>query len=98
MTFQINFLDCFSVEAVDSHHLLGLYLALAATIEAASPALVSWGWNEGRNGTAYVQQGRSTLSVPVTGRSGRNNFFIRSLAGGAITLGATEMHRHIEER
>jgi hypothetical protein len=59
---------------------------LTATIESPAPALVSWGWNDGRQGAAYIAAGRSTLRVPLAGHSGRSNFFIRALAGGPITL------------
>jgi hypothetical protein len=66
---------------------------LAATIESPAPALVSWGWNDGRQGSAYVAAGRTTLRVPLTGHNGRSNFFIRALAGGPITLGATAIQQ-----
>jgi len=62
---------------------------LVTTIETQTPAFVSWGWNEGRHGVLHLAPGRTNLRVSTGGRTGRHAFFIRTLAGGPVTLGAT---------
>jgi hypothetical protein len=61
---------------------------LAVTIDAASPVLVAWGWNDGRHGILQLDAGKTTVRVSTTGRAGRQVFFIRSLTGTSITPGA----------
>ncbi len=61
---------------------------LVATIDAASPVLVAWGWNDGRHGIFQLDAGRTTGRVSTTGRAGRQVFFIRSLTRTSITPGA----------
>src|SRR5258706_15982867 len=58
---------------------------LVATIDAASPVLVAWGWNDGRHGIFQLDAGRTTVRVSTTGRAGRQVFFIRSLTRTSIT-------------
>jgi hypothetical protein len=55
---------------------------LTTRFDSPRPALVSWGWNEGRRATVLLPAGRSTLEVPMAGRSGHTTFFVRTLAGG----------------
>jgi len=64
---------------------------LITTVDAQQPALVSWGWNDGRHGVLYLQPGRTGVRVSTNGRAGRQTFFIRTLAGGPVTLGATTL-------
>ena len=55
---------------------------LITHIDSPRPALVSWGWNEGRHAAVLLPAGRSTLEVPMAGHSGHTTFFVRTLAGG----------------
>jgi len=64
---------------------------LVTNIETTTPAFISWGWNEGRQGVLYLPAGRTVLRVSTGGRSGRQTFFVRSLGGGAVTLGMTTL-------
>jgi hypothetical protein len=64
---------------------------LITTVDVQQPALVSWGWNDGRHGVFYLQPGRTGVRVSTIGRAGRQTFFIRTLAGGPVTLGATTL-------
>jgi hypothetical protein len=64
---------------------------LITTVEAQQPALVAWGWNDGRHGVLYLQPGRTNVRVSTIGRTGRQTFFIRTLAGAPATLGATTL-------
>lgn len=57
---------------------------LTVTFDASEPALVAWGWNDGRHAAIVVPNGHTMLRVPLTGRSGRNSFFLRTLAGKTI--------------
>lgn len=68
--------------------------ALAVTFEAPTPALVSYGWNEGRRASLFVPAGRVRLAVPLAEHWGRNAFFLRTLAGGP----AKPVHSAIELR
>jgi hypothetical protein len=60
---------------------------LLANVETPTPALITWGWNEGRNGVFYLAPGRTTLRISTGNRTGRQALFIRTLAGGPITFG-----------
>lgn len=63
---------------------------LTTTIDATSPALVSYGWNGGRRETIVLPAGRIRARMPLAGQWGRNAFFLRALAGGPITpVGST---------
>ena len=64
---------------------------LTTTIETQTPALITWGWNEGHHGTLYLNPGRTNVHVSFGDRTGRQAFFIRTLAGGPVTLGATTL-------
>jgi len=64
---------------------------LVTTIETQAPAFVTWGWNEGRHGVLLLAPGRTSMRVPTGARSGRQAFFIRTLAGGPVTLGPTTL-------
>lgn len=55
---------------------------LSTTIESESPALISYGWNGGRQGSILLPAGRVLLSVPLSDFSGRNTFSVQTLAGG----------------
>lgn len=57
---------------------------LAVTFDASGPALVEWGWNDGRHAAIVVESGHTMLRVPLAGRSGRNSFFLRTLAGKSV--------------
>ncbi len=58
---------------------------LASTFAVGDiPALVSYGFNDGRLGTTLLQPGRSTLTVPAPARPGRAIFFIDTVAGGDV--------------
>ncbi|HJW94135.1 MAG TPA: hypothetical protein VJ901_11005, partial [Thermoanaerobaculia bacterium] len=64
---------------------------LLTSIEAAKPAFIAWGWNEGRNGVLYLAPGRTNVRVSTGNRTGRQAFFVRTLAGGPVTLGNAEI-------
>jgi hypothetical protein len=55
---------------------------LTTTIESDSQALLSYGWNGGRQGSMLLPAGRVFLSVPLSDLRGRNTFFVQTLAGG----------------
>jgi hypothetical protein len=55
---------------------------LTTTLESKSPALISYGWNGGRQGSMLLPAGRVLLSVPLSNLTGRNTFFVQTLAGG----------------
>ncbi|MEO8036939.1 MAG: hypothetical protein ABI837_21095 [Acidobacteriota bacterium] len=57
---------------------------LSVTFDASGPALVEWGWNDGRHAAIVVESGHTMLRVPLAGRSGRNSFFLRTLAGKSV--------------
>ncbi len=61
---------------------------LTATVDAASPVLVSWGWNDGRHGILQLDAGKTTVRISIAGHGGRQVFFIRPLTGTPITPGA----------
>jgi hypothetical protein len=66
---------------------------LAAKFEVGSiPALVSYGWNDGRLGTTLFQPGIATLSVPVDGAAGRRIFFYNLEAGGEVQPLVATLH------
>ena len=64
---------------------------IITTIETANPAFIAWGWNEGRNGVLYLPPGRTPLRISTGTRTGRQALFIRTLAGGPITLGTATL-------
>lgn len=66
---------------------------LSTSVDARAPALVAWGWNDGRHGSFYVAPGRTTLRVPLAGRGGRQAFFVRTLAGAQVVPGAAGIAR-----
>jgi len=64
---------------------------LTTAIETPTPALVTWGWNEGRQGVLYVNPGRTNVRISFGNRTGRQTLFIRAVAGGPITLGVARL-------
>jgi hypothetical protein len=60
---------------------------LQVTFDAQEPALVSWGWNDGRHATFVAPAGHTAMDVPLAGRAGRNSFFLKTLAGKSIIPG-----------
>jgi hypothetical protein len=63
---------------------------LEVELAAEAPAFVAFGWDGGRLGSLVVASGR-TLSVPLTGISGRRTFWLRALAGGPVRPVATRV-------
>ncbi|MFA6958498.1 MAG: hypothetical protein WC538_21735 [Thermoanaerobaculia bacterium] len=59
---------------------------LHVTMKASQPALVSWGWSNGRAGSFVVHDAQA-LDVPLSGFRGRLVFSIRTDAGGPVELG-----------
>lgn len=55
---------------------------LTTTIDSVSPALIGYGWNGGRRGSMLLPAGRVFVSVPLSDLTGRNSFFVQTLAGG----------------
>ncbi|HYM62416.1 MAG TPA: hypothetical protein VEZ11_16150 [Thermoanaerobaculia bacterium] len=64
---------------------------LVTTVDADAPTLIMWGWNDGREGSAFLRAGRTFLRVPLSGISGRNAFFIRTIAGGMVKPAETRI-------
>ncbi len=62
---------------------------LRVNLHADKPALVTWGWNGARDGTAFVD-GERTLTAPFAGLQGRVTFAVRLLAGAQPTVEAAE--------
>ncbi|MEP6801188.1 MAG: hypothetical protein ABJC07_04580 [Acidobacteriota bacterium] len=61
---------------------------LEVELAADAPAFVAFGWDGGRLGSLVVARGR-TLSIPLSGVSGRRTFWLRALAGGPVRPVAT---------
>ena len=55
-----------------------------ALVDAASPAVVSFGWDDGRYGTLRLKAGANRIPIPTDGRAGRHVFFLRRVTGGEI--------------
>jgi hypothetical protein len=64
---------------------------LVTSVETTTPAFISWGWNEGRQGVLYLNPGHTNVRISLGNRTGRQTLFIRPLAGGPVTLGATAL-------
>lgn len=64
---------------------------LTTTIESPAPALIGYGWNGGRQGSMLLPAGRVFLSVPLSDLTGRNTFFVQTLAGGPARPVATRV-------
>jgi len=62
---------------------------LMTSVETPAPAFVAWGWNEGRQGVLFLNPGRTNVRITTRDRTGRQALFVRALAGGPITLGAS---------
>ncbi len=59
--------------------------ALVVRFSAAEPALVSWGWNDGRAAKGLAE-GDVEIVAPLAGLQGRAFFSARALAGAAPTF------------
>ena len=57
---------------------------LQVAIQAASPALATFGWDGGRAGIDLIPKGDEFMRFPLAGLVGRRSLSIRSLAGGPI--------------
>jgi hypothetical protein len=67
----------------------GALQQLSTVVESPVPTLAAWGWNDGRHGVIQLDAGRVSFHVSYSGRAGRQTFFVRSLTGAHLTLGAT---------
>lgn len=61
---------------------------LSVAIEAERPAMVTFGWNGGRQGSILLPRGDGTLTVQLPALTGRQTFSVSSEAGGPIQPGA----------
>jgi hypothetical protein len=64
---------------------------LRISIDAAAPAILSFGWNGGREGSVLVPKGPSTVTLPLPPLSGRQTLSVSSEAGGAISVGSASI-------
>ncbi len=62
---------------------------LMTWLDSPGPALISWGWNDGRHGSTFINAGHTYLRVSAADRRGRQAFFVKTLAGGPVTPGET---------
>lgn len=62
---------------------------LEVELEAASPSLLSYGWDGGRLGSLLLPGGIGKLSVPLAGLSGYHSFSVVSVAGGSFQVSRT---------
>jgi hypothetical protein len=69
----------------------GAVQQLTTVVDSPAPTLVAWGWNDGRHGVLQLDTGRVNVHISFSGRAGRQTFFIRSLTGAHLTLGATSI-------
>jgi hypothetical protein len=73
--------------------------ALRVDIHAEAPALVAFGWNDGRSGLALVPGGDSVLAIPLEqGRVGRQNLSVGLESGGPVRLGSVRIAESPPER
>jgi len=70
---------------------------LVTVVDAPAPALVAWGWNDGRHGILQLDAGKTAVRVTFGGRTGRQTFFIRSLTGTRVLPGPTTIVRIAEK-
>ena len=61
----------------------GVARSLAVGLKAAAPAVVAYGWDQGRAGTLLVSDER-VLVLPLTVRPGSRIFWFATLAGGPV--------------
>lgn len=54
---------CLDPDATSIHN-------LATTVDAPSPVLVAWGWNDGRHGILQLDAGKTAVRVATAGRAG----------------------------
>jgi hypothetical protein len=57
--------------------------SLGVVLAAKSPAIVAYGWDQSKTGTALVTSERD-LAVPLEGRTGGRTFWFAALAGGPV--------------
>lgn len=58
---------------------------LVVSLAAASPALVSYGWDDGRLGSVVID-GAGEVNVPLSGMEGRHPFGIETEAGAKVEI------------
>src|SRR5581483_2840495 len=66
---------------------------LMTWLDSPGPAFITWGWNEGRHGSTYISGGHTFLRVAAGDRHGRQPFYARTIAGGPVTPGETQVLR-----
>jgi hypothetical protein len=57
---------------------------LVMRVRAEGPALASWGWDGGREGTVRVEAGESELAFPLAGLRGLRTFSLGPVAGAPV--------------
>ncbi len=65
----------------------GAIRELSTTVETPAPTLLTWGWNDGREGILQIDAGRTGIRVATSDHTGRQTLLLRSLTGTRITPG-----------